>query len=85
MSAVAALRFSTSAAAAGLSCPRRAASSSMASSSSSSSSSSLALAASIRGRSSLASRVSRVSNGTRCTAFFKFNNPLRETAETAGE
>jgi hypothetical protein len=26
-----------------------------------------------------------VSNGTRCTAFFKFNNPLRENAETAGE
>ena len=51
----------------------------------SSSSSSLALAAAIRGRSSLASRVSRVSNGTRCTAFFKFNNPLRENAETAGE
>ena len=79
MSAVAALYFSTSAAAAGLCCQRRAASSSMASSSSSS------LAAAIRGRSSLASRVSRVSNGTRCTAFFKFNNPLRENAETAGE
>ena len=81
MSAVAALRSTTSAAAAGHCCPRRAASSSMASSSSSS----LALAAAIRGRSSLASRVSRVSNGTRCTAFFKFNNPLRENAETAGE
>ena len=77
MSTVAALRFTSSTAAS--CCPRRAASSSKASSSSSS------LTAAIRGRSSLASRVSRVSNGTRCTAFFKFNNPLRENAETAGE